>query len=209
MGRLASVVEGPGDRALRGLLDRLLPERLGCRDWQVLAPQPAGGHGALTRPGGLERFVEFALRATPRPDAVLFLLDGDVLPAGVRPLAARLRAQQPPAPLPIAITVAQPAFATWLVARIDTTAAKLPGSPRGLRCPPNVEALAHPDRWLAQQVRRESPKQDYRKTRDQAPMAALLDYAAVERRSASFAEFLSTVTALIQAANQGRAVVLP
>ena len=137
MPNLASVVEGKGDRAaLKILLDRLLHEEFHRTDWQVLTPEPADSAGNLLRAGGLERFVRRAAGEGRRakPDAVLVLLDGDTAknttPANfVRQLDARVRALG--LAIPVRIALAQPMYETWLIASIETTAARLPGHPTG------------------------------------------------------------------------------
>jgi len=60
MAKLVPIVEGDGEvEAVPVLLRRLSSEVCGFHDLEILRPKNAHGCGGLTKPGGVERFVQF------------------------------------------------------------------------------------------------------------------------------------------------------
>jgi hypothetical protein len=59
---IVPIVEGPGDvQAAPILIRKILYEYFTFFDIGVAKPKKAGGRSTLDRPGGIERFIEYAL----------------------------------------------------------------------------------------------------------------------------------------------------
>lgn len=74
--KIVPIVEGDGEvRAVPALLHKVMQHHQRY-DLQVALPKNAHGKGALTRPGGIEQFLELAYRE-PGCAGVLVMLDAD------------------------------------------------------------------------------------------------------------------------------------
>ncbi|MDQ2809128.1 MAG: DUF4276 family protein [Chloroflexota bacterium] len=219
--KMAVIVEGQGDAAAaKVLLLRLLDQEFQRTDWLIQA-KGVGGSGELTKQGGIERFVQLCLRQEPDCRGILILLDGDAarkLPSSQQPrdpcspwfaryLADRVRRMQPLVPVPVTVVVARWEYEVWLIAGIETTAQHLPGSPQSHPpCPPNVEELPNPKKWLDNCVPR---GQKYLETRDQAQLTATMDFGLVAQRCRSFRRLKNALGQILSNQALGQAVVTP
>jgi hypothetical protein len=211
MSLIVPVVEGPGDAAALPVLLRIILAQLHQHDIGVATPKNAHGSGNLYKPGGLERFVQYACR-TPECGGVLVVIDTDSdenCPKTLAPeLAARARALR--ASKPIAVVLANREYEVWLLASIETIAGKpLKGSPGiglGVVAPSDCEGLPSPKAWLERQFR---PSTTYKETLHQAPMSAHVDPLIAAARSRSFARLLNAVGQLTTAMRSGLLIVTP
>ncbi len=207
--RIVPIVEGPGEvEAVPALLWKLLVE-MGRYDIQIEIPQNAHGCGNLTKPGGIERFVQNAW--TKRDcGAVLVLVDADkkcpvrmaadftrrVLALGVR--------------FPVVIVIAKCEYETWFLASLETVAGTpLDGGyglPVGLVYPDEVENRVGAKGWITRQL---PDERIYKETIHQASMTRLLDPERVRQKSRSFRRLCHALEQAVEAIGQGLAIVTP
>ena len=209
MPKIVPIVEGPGEvEAVPALLWKLLAEQ-GRYDLQIETPQNAHGGGNLTRPGGIERFIQNAW--TKRDcGAVLVLVDADeqcpvemAADFAQRILALGVR-------FPVVIAVAKCEYEAWFLASLETIAA-MPlnggyGLPAGLAYPGEVEERVGVKGWLSQQF----PKDRiYKETTHQAAMTKLIDPARVRQKSHSFRRLCHALEQAVNAIDQNLRIVTP
>lgn len=214
MPSIVPIVEGDGEvTALPELLRRLLYEEFLVYDWQILRPKNAHGCGNLTAPNGIERFVRYAL-IEPECDAIFILIDRDAvlgLPEAERPaddcvpafaqiLVERVARLNPS--IPVVIVIACWEYETWFLASLETVIPSL-GPYQG-----DVEALRSPKGWIERQLRSKH-KQVYRETSDQVKMTYKLDLNLTEARSRSFRRLKNALAEILQAHQEGKAIVTP
>lgn len=203
MAALVPIVEGDGEREAAGILLRklLYPDHHKA-GLHVLRPLSVNGRSNLTKSGGIEDFINIALR---RPDVagVLVLLDADRdTPCALAcELRERIEARQPP--VPVAVVCAQVEFESWFVDSIETVrgACGISEDAQRPERPP-----ANPKAWLTQQMPR---GRAYKETIDQAPLTDRLDFSLLEDRSRSFRRMRHAIEELVEAYGAGRAVVTP
>ncbi len=200
---LVPIVEGDGEVDAVPVLIRSILHRLLQRfDVEVRRPKNAHGRGNLTRDGGIERFVKYALKG-PAASGVLVLLDAeaDVPCALACALRERIAALSPR--IPTAVVCAQVQYESWFVDSIESLrgkcgidpAAVWPNSP-----PPN------PKTWLE----RHMPSiRAYKETTDQVSLTSALDFSLLDCRSRSFRRLCHAIEELVEACDQGTAPVTP
>lgn len=192
---IVCIVEGHGDVAAVPLLVRRVatecdPELL----VEVPTPQRVP-RTRITRPGELERAVEFAVRKLTGAGGVLVLIDAeDDCPAQLGPeLLQRAQAVRPG--VPMAVVLAMKEFEAWFLA----AAASLRGR-RHLRAdltpPPNPEAVRGAKEWLWVRM---TGGRGYSETLDQPAMTQLFDLSAA-RSAPSFDKCYRAIENLIVAA---------
>ncbi len=209
MPKIVPIVEGPGEvEAVPALLWKLLAER-DRYDIQVETPQNAHGCGNLTKPGGIERFVQNAW--TKRDcGAVLVLVDADkkcpvemaadfarrILALGVR--------------FPVVIVIAKCEYEAWFLASLETIAGvPLEGGyalPAGLTYAGEVETHAGVKGWITDQF---PQGRIYKETIHQASMTKLLDRERVRQRSRSFRRLCHALEQAVEAIDQNLRIVTP
>jgi hypothetical protein len=190
------IVEGQGEvKALRTLIWKLI-------DWEhqrvtIATPKNAKGHGDLTKPGGIERFLELA-RWESECDGVLVLLDADEECAAERARGLAARAREKDLPFPVAVVCAKCEYEAWFLASLETIAGHV-GIPAGTRFEGNVENKRGAKEWLSGQM----PKgRTYKETLDQASMTDLLDPDLVRPRSRSFRRLENAIKELLAGGNK-------
>lgn len=212
MPTLVPIVEGDGEvEAVPLLLRRLLHEVYKVYDVQVARPKNAHGCGRLTAPGGIERFVRYAL-SEPTCDGVLVLIDNDAVrgvselkdncaPALAHYLARRIRAIRPAKA--VGVVVARWEYEAWFLASLETIAGQHvrghPGLAPGLVYDGDVERIHSAKGWIEQ---RYSSGQKYSETRDQVAMTQLLDLERVTQRSRSFRRLHHSLEEFLEATNR-------
>lgn len=198
--KIVPIVEGEGDAAaLPNLLTRILYETLGRYDLGMPGRGPKNAHGKnnLTRPGGVERFVQLALTEADCA-GVLVLLDADddcpvTLAQG---LAERIRTMG--VPCPVAVVVATVKFENWLVASLDTIVGQDLGDGQGLAAatsPPDDPEACNALRTLEEAM---PAGRIYKKSTDQLAMARLLDTTTAAERSRSFRRLVDAIRELAE-----------
>ena len=209
MPKIVPIVEGPGEvEAVPALLWKLLAEQ-GRYDLQIETPQNAHGGGNLTRPGGIERFIQNAW--TKRDcGAVLVLVDADeqcpvelaadfsrrILALGVR--------------FPVVIVIAKCEYETWFLASLETIAG-FPldggyGLPVGLVYSGEVEDRVGVKGWITRQF---PDGRIYKETIHQSAMTKLIDPERVRQKSRSFRRLCHALEETIEAIDQGSRIITP
>lgn len=203
-------MEGPGDvQAAPELLRKILYEHLACYDIGVAKPKKAGGRSSLDKPGGIERFIEYAAD-TPNCGAIIVLVDTDNNCA--RELAKQLcdRCKTVGVSVPIAVVCAVREYEVWFLASLNS----IRGHPiRGrlaldqdVMYAGNLEALAGVKEWITQQM---PPGRAYRETADQVSMTSLIDVSLAHTNSRSFRRLCHAVEELQAAMRTGSAEITP
>lgn len=209
MPKIVPIVEGPGEvEAVPALLWKLLAE-IGRYDIQIDTPQNAHGCGNLTKPGGIEKFVENAW--TKRNcGAVLVLMDADkkcpvqlatdfsrrILALGVR--------------FPVVIVIAKREYEAWFLASLAAIAGKPWQNRVGL--PPDVtydddsERIAGVKGWLDRHL---PPGHSYKPAQDQAVLTAMLDLELTREKSRSFRRLCHALEQAVEAIDTGSVAVTP
>ena len=209
MPKIVPIVEGQGEvEAVPALLWKLLAER-GRYDIQIEIPQNAHGCGNLTKPGGIEKFVQNAW--TKRGcGAVLVLVDADkkcpvrlAIDFSQRILALGVR-------FPVAIVIAKGEYEAWFLASLETIAGvPLDGGyalPTELTYPGEVENRPGVKEWITEQF---PQGHIYKETIHQASMTKLLDPERVRQRSRSFRRLCHALEQAIEAIDKNLKIVTP
>ena len=209
MPTIIPIVEGAGDvAAVPILLWKLLAE-LDRHDIQIGQPQNAHGGGNLTRPGGIERFVQ---NAWTKHDcgAVLILMDSDKqCPREIATDFSR-RIQSIGLRFPVVTVIAKCEYEAWFLASIQTISGQVlggrPGILGGLQSLEEVEDIIAAKGWLSRQF----PKgRIYKETFDQAAMTSLLDPIQARDRSRSFRRLCHALEQAIEAIDPGQTIISP
>lgn len=211
MSLIVPVVEGPGDAEALPILLRKILAHLQQVHIGVATAKNAHGCGNLERPGGLEKFVEYAFR-TPNCGGVLVVMDTDGntrCPKTLAPtFAARVRANG--TRKPVAIVFAKSEYEAWLIASIESIAGKqIKGSSgiiAGAVPPASCESIKNPKVWLEKHFRH---PQAYKETLHQAPMSALINPTLAIARSRSFRRLVHAVSQLVDSIQNGQSPVSP
>ena len=200
-----AIVEGAGDvKAAPVLLRKILYEYFDYYDIGVATPKKAGGRPALDRPGGIEKFIEYAA-LTPNCGAIIVLVDADDDCA--TELAKQIcdRCKIVGVSVPIAVVCAVREYEAWFLASLDTIRGVL-GSDHEINYEGDPEALAGVKEWLTQQM---PLNRAYKPTIDQATMSSLVDIPTAHANSRSFRRLCHAVEELQAAILTGSAVVTP
>jgi hypothetical protein len=181
--KIVPIVEGDGDvAALPALLYKLLHEQE-IYDVQVEQPKTANGRDNLTKPGGIERFVQLA-SLVKDCGAVLILLDADDdCPVTMaRDLAERV--SRAGTKHPVAVVVANRMYENWLVASLDTL------QPTNVNLLPADVEKGNGKEYLKKLVLNGGT---YKETTDQKTLTHLLDCKLARSRSRSFCRLCHAV----------------
>ena len=209
MPKIVPVVEGQGEVAAVPILLRKLLTEQGRYDIQIETPQNAHGSGNLTKPGGIERFVQNAW--TKRDcGAVLVLVDADkqcpvalAVDFSQRVFALGVR-------FPVVIVIAKCEYEAWFLASLETIAGvPLDGGyalPTDLTYPGEVENRAGVKGWITEQF---PQGRIYKETIHQASMTKILDPERVRQKSRSFRRLCHALKQAIEAIDQNLKIVTP
>ncbi len=204
MGSIVPIVEGDGEiQAVPNLLKRML-FRHECYDLHIAKPKNAHGCGNLTSPGGIERFIQFAL-IQPRCEGVLVLLDADEECAYslAKELARRINTLNPSKP--VVVVAAKCEYEAWFLASLPTMAGtQLEGRPGllpGITVQDErIETIRGVKEWLS----RNFPEgRIYKETLDQLPMTRLIDLDIALAKSRSLRRMEHAIVQLIEHRNTG------
>jgi hypothetical protein len=181
--KIVPIVEGPGEVAAVPVLINGILRSLGEHTVFVAAPKNAHGKGNLTKPGGLERFVELA-ELERDCGAVLILVDSDdECPVELaRAFVGRL--QQRGVARPTVVVCAARAYETWLIAGNDEVVRKIASAhPSVERAIDDVDSIRGPKGKIDATFPSGTA---YRETIDQESMTRSLDLDLALQRSRSF-----------------------
>jgi hypothetical protein len=209
MPKIVPIVEGYGElEAVPNLLTRILHD-LQCWDFYVENPKNAHGCGNLTKPGGVEKFVELC-QLDRTCDAILILMDADqscgvqqarVLAERIRNLGVRV---------PTVIVFAQCEYESWFLASIESIAGQplgeRPGLQTDLAWPEHSESIVGAKSWLDKRM---PEGRIYKETEDQVLMTRLIDLTLAQSRSRSFRRLQHAVEEIVTAIQSGAAPVTP
>ena len=159
---------------------------------------------ALDRPGGIEKFIEYAA-LTPNCGAIIVLVDVDN-DCAVN-LAKQIcdRCKTVGVAVPIAVVCAVREYEAWFLASLDTIRDALP-SDKDVFYEGDPEALAGVKEWITQQM---PQGRTYKPTIDQARMSSLVDIPTAHANSRSFRRLCHAVEELQAAMMTGSAGVTP
>ena len=215
MPRLVPIVEGDGEvTAVPEQLRRLLYDELEQYEWVVVKPKNAHGVGGLIKPGGIERFVQYAL-SEPDCSGVLVLLDGDAVgsiapalrpddcsPALAKFLTQRINELNPR--VPIVVVIARWEYEAWFLASLETISPQF--FSEETHFDGEVEEQRSPKGWLNARF---PPGRKYSETRDQVRMTTIMQFDLVEQRSRSFKRLRDAIDEILQAHANGEGLVTP
>jgi hypothetical protein len=186
---IVTIVEGDGEvGALPVLLRRLVGHH---HSVHFVRPKNAHTRNNLTKPGGLERFLELA--RSEGCDGALVLLDADKVCAAELAWELAERARDVGLPFPVAIVCVKCEYEAWFLASLETIKGR-PGIPAGTVYEGDVESKPGVKEWLTAQM---PPGRAYKETQDQAPLSAMLDLDLVRQRSRSFRRLEHAVEELL------------
>lgn len=182
MHTIVTIVEGPGDvDALPILLRQLV-------NWEIYSvnfPRPKNAHGKtnLTKPNGIEQFLDLA-RREPSCDGVLILIDADEECSVELSRGLKQRVMKIGLPFPVAIVCAVCEYEAWFLASLETIAGQLNTNlPMEVRYDGNPETVRGVKEWLTRQMEGGFV---YKETQHQATMSSLLDPLLARSKSRSF-----------------------
>jgi len=207
---IVPIVEGPGDvQATPVLLRKILFDRFDCYDIGIATPKNARGRSSLDRPGGIEKFVEYAA-LTPNCGAIIVLVDADNDCAAELAEQICSRCKTVGVSVPIAVVCAVREYEAWFLASLHSIRGH---SIRGglaldkdVVYEGNLEALSGVKEWITQQM---PSGRAYRETSDQVSMTSLIDVSLAHTNSRSFKRLCHAVEELRSAMLAGSAAVTP
>lgn len=210
MPKIVPIVEGDGEVNAVPLLLGKLVSRIGRAEIGVDRVLNAGSCSNLTKPDGLERFVQLAALRSDCA-AVLVLMDAD---KGCPLKIAQgfvTRINNLGSKFPVVVVIAKCEYEAWLVASLDSIAGKeiegCSGLPAGTTYPEqDVESLVAVKGWLSRQF---TGSRRYKETLDQAPMTRLLNPDLVAPRSRSFRRLQHALEEALTAIDGKKVVVTP
>lgn len=196
---IVPVVEGDGEVEAVPILLRQFLINYDRHDIRISRPMNARGRGRLTRPQGLEDFIEYAVKK-PGCNAVLLIMDSegecpksDILPDLIK------RVANLNLPLPVFLVFPHYNFESWFAASLPAYAGR---KIKGRKLIP-PEALFDGDvesgngkRILKGII---NPGLKYRETEDQASLTRLMDFDLVRQRSRSFRRMEHAFQEIIEA----------
>ena len=207
MGSLIVIVEGDGEvEAAPLLLRRILHEHFDRADFTQFKSKNAHGRENLLKPGGLEKYLNYA--RIDGCDGLVVLLDSEVEHKNCPPGLARSlsqRAKNLGLPFPVVIVCAAAMYEAWFLASIHTLADNFDLPPDTV-FDGDVEQVNNPKNWLTNYMTRTSI---YKETTHQVSMTAAIDMLAVQKNSRSFRRMLHAVEELLNAIDQDSTIVTP
>lgn len=211
MPRIVPIVEGDGEvEAVPLLLGKIMADMKRAEIGISRPPLNAGSCSNLTKPGGLERFVQ---NAALRSDcgAILVLMDADKgCPLKIaQDFVARINTMG--TKYPVVVVIANCEYEAWFLASLDSIAGKnlegRTGLPSGTTYPVlDVETLVGAKSWLDRQF---PGSRKYKETLDQAPMTQLLKPGLVALRSRSFRRLQHALEEAVAAIDTRQVLVTP
>lgn len=197
--KIGVIVEGDGEvTAVPVLLYKILHHQ-NCFDVFISNPKNAHGCGNLTKPGGLERFVQYAMLER-ECCGVLVLLDGDTLGncavESAKELSERIKCLAPR--VPVSIVIANREYEGWILASIESICGNPIDSeivfPVDVLAPIDPDSINSAKGWIAARL----PKnKTYKETVHQASMSRLIDVNLANGRSRSFRRLQNAVSQLL------------
>ncbi len=188
---IVPIVEGPGDKAAAPILvRRVLQERLGRYEFEVMQPKQARDKGNLIK--RLENFIAYASK-TQGCTAILILLDADrdcPMELGAQ-LAGRALATV--VGMPIAVVCAKRKYENWFLASDEDYTG-------------DAEEFGGAKDWLSDNM---PPGIIYRETKHQPSFSATMDIEAAYHASRSFRRLCKAVEELVDAVDNHKTVVTP
>ena len=209
MPKIYAICEGPGEKeAVPNIVTRIL-QHLGIYDVFVGGVQLANGKGALTRDGGIERFVERAQMEDC--DGLLILLDADEECPIERALDFAARLEGFGEKCPIAIVLAHCAFENWFLASLETLRGKDFGDGRpGLKADSPLIDNCEGIRGAKDRLTHLFPRSiAYKETIDQICLSRLVDIDLTRQRSRSFRRLCDAVQCLATQIERGEKGITP
>ena len=207
---IVPIVEGPGDVDATPIFWRkILYARMDCYDISIAKPKKAGGRSALDRPGGIERFIEYA-SDTPNCGGILILADSDDDCGLEWAEGMCVRCKTRGLSVPIAVVCAVREYEAWFLASLNSI--------RGNRIRQNVsfdqrveyigypENLAGVKEWITGQM---PPGRAYKETSDQASMTSLIDLSLAHANSRSFRRLCHAMEELKAGMEAGSSQITP
>ena len=211
MPKIVPIVEGDGEVEAVPILLRKLVAGMG-RPEIGISRHPLNAHSCrnLTKPGGLERFVQ---NAALRPDcgAILVLMDADKgCPLRIaQDFVSRINRLG--TKHPVAVVIAKCEYEAWFLASLDSIVGNdlegRAGLPIGtVYSKHDVESLVGVKGWLSRAF---PGSQRYKETLDQAPMTRLLKPELVAPRSRSFRRLAHALNESVASMDRRRVAVTP
>jgi len=208
MPKLVPIVEGAGEvNAVPNLLYKILHAQH-CYDILIDRPLNANGVGNLTKPNGVEGFVQ---TAALRPDcgAILILVDADKECALERPRDFSRRLQAIGVRFPVVIVAAKRMYENWILASVETLRGQALSDGTCLR----EELMLFEDietrngkgelkNWLPE-------GRAYNEPVDQVAFTQLVEVTLVHPRSRSFQRLWHAVEEAINAIRTNSTIVTP
>ena len=185
MARLAVLVEGHGEvRAVPVLICRIVAEAAPDETVGIARPIRVP-RDRIIREGGIERYLNIAVRHGGPDAGVLVLLDanGDCPAELGRALLKRAREARPDKR--IQVVLAKQEYEAWFLAASESVVSGAPDPP------PDPEAIRGAKEWIRRH-------QAYRPTVDQTPMTAKFDMAKARGRAPSFGKMWRAVQGLLE-----------
>jgi hypothetical protein len=191
--QLVSIVEGQGEVEAVTILVRRIARELDPGLLVQAHPPFRISRGKLLKPGGLEHYVEVAVRRAGRGGVLLIVLDSDDdCPAELGP-RLRSRVYETARGFAASVCLAHREFEAWFLAAAESLRGQR-GLIGNLASPPDPEVRRDAKGWLSAQM---EAGRSYVPSLDQPVMAALFDLAAARRRSLSFDRFYREVSRLL------------
>ena len=188
---IVPIVEGPGDVAAAPvLMRRILHERIGRYDVDVLKPKRARDRGALVK--RLEDFMGYAAM-TDGCSGILVLLDADKDCPMELGAALACRARSVNIDIPTAVVCAKREYENWFLASDDNFEG-------------DVENYGGAKRWLTD---KKPTGLIYRETKDQPSLSATMDIEKAFESSRSFRRLCDAVNELVQFVDTGVITATP
>ncbi len=205
---IVPIVEGRGEQeAVTVMLRRILQERFKEYTVDIAQPRNALCSSNLTKPGGLEAFLERAL-TVPSCCGIIVITDSDEACPVIlaRELASRARTRQ--AKIPIAVVCPHHEYESWILASWDSLRGRTIKGGASIRADISpqepVETIRNPKAWLAGAM---TPT--YKPTLHQASLTQLLDFSIVETRSRSFRRLCNGIRQILSDISGGQSRVSP
>jgi hypothetical protein len=197
--QISCVVEGHGDvEAVPILIRRIAGEFQPPVDVNIQPPIRTP-KSRLTKPGELERAVDFASRKLTAPGAVFVLLDSDEdCPGQVGP-ALLARAQSVRNDLLVAVVLAKCEFESWFIASVESMAGQN-GFPIQIQAPLDPESIRGAKEWLTEQMQ---GGRTYSPTLDQPALARIFSFD-LALRTGSFSKCHREVSRILSALSEGQ-----
>ena len=209
MPKIFPIVEGPGEvEAVPALLSKLLAE---MQRFDIHIGDAANAHGCynLTKPEGLEKFVDNAYAKRDCGAVIIFMDADEQCPVQIaKDFSQRIEAIG--IRFPIAIVIAKCEYEAWFLASLETIAGQnlqgRPGLPAGLTYPGEVESVVGVKGWLSKQL---PYGRSYKETLDQLAMTRLIDTDKARARSRSFRRLCHALEEVVGAIDCGERIVTP